>query len=602
MVRSDRKTIRRGFAVVAAAALVLAACGGGDDDTSPATSAPATTEAPGTTEPGADFPSSPGLADCDTNPTGCNSGPRAEGGTVTFIVDQGHDAVFNINRPDGGSVYLLQAIEGIFPMVGEFTPAGAWSWNYDLLADEPQLISEDPMTIVYNIRDEAVWSDGVPISVDDFLWNWYHNSGDETLCTACLPRSTAAWGNVASVEGSNNGKTVTITLKNTDPEWYARYGPSYPAHWSGDDISDPDGMTASSDYFHANVPDWSGGPYLVQSWDVNERLVMVPNPNWYGATKPTLDTLVKEFVTDRASWLPALQNREIDGGSPASFTPELLEEFSRAQNVYSAVGSGGAVWEHIDFNLVRVTDKALRQAIFTAIDVQDAQSRIFSAAAIPPLRGHHIFSSASPNYVDNTAGTGFGSGDAAAARAILEAAGYTGFEGNGSTLTAPDGTAVPPIEFSFLAANQNRAIFVELSQSYLADIGINLVPSPTDALGTTLTEGSYDLIIFGWSGSPVFTQAPYQYWHSESGSNFGKFSNADVDRLVDEARSQANIADSVSMINQASKIVIDEAYVLPMWDALNFMFVHDSVANIRDNHFSSLRAFHNMRQWGILAQ
>jgi hypothetical protein len=38
-----------------------------------------------------------------------------------------------------------------------------------------------------------------------------------------------------------------------------------------------------------------------------------------------------------------------------------------------------------------------------------------------------------------------------------------------------------------------------------------------------------------------------------------------------------------------------------MWDALNFMFVHDSLVNIRDNHFSSLRAFHNMAQWGILA-
>lgn len=604
MVRTDRSFARRIAAVFAAGALVLAACGGDDGDSGPGTTAaPATTAAPGTvtTEPGEEFPSSPGLDDCAENPTTCNSGSRAEGGVVTWVVDQGHDAVFNVNRPDGGSVYLLQAFEGLFPRTGYFAPSGEWTWDYDLLADEPQLVNQDPMTIVYNIRAEAVWSDGTPISVDDFLWNWNHNSGDETKCTACLPRSTAAWGNVANVEGSNNGKTVTITLTNPDPEWYARYGPGYPAHWTGDDINDPDGMTASSDFFHANVPDWSGGPYLVQSWDPNERIVMVPNPLWYGAIKPSVDRLVKEIVTDRGSWLPAIQNREVDGGSPASFTPELLEDFARANNVYTSVGSGGAVWEHIDFNLNRVPDKALRQAIFTAIDVQDARGRIFSAAATPPLRGHHVFTSASPNYVDNTAGTGFGSGDAAAARAILEAAGYTGFEGNGSTLTAPDGTPVPPIEFSFLAANQNRAIFVELTQSYLADIGITVVPSPTDALGTTLTGGDYDLVIFGWSGSPVFTQAPFQYWHSGSGSNFGGLNNADVDRLVDEARSQTDISVSVRMIHEASKIVIEEAYVLPMWDSLNFMFVHDSVANIRDNHFSSLRSQYNLAEWGVLA-
>jgi hypothetical protein len=38
-----------------------------------------------------------------------------------------------------------------------------------------------------------------------------------------------------------------------------------------------------------------------------------------------------------------------------------------------------------------------------------------------------------------------------------------------------------------------------------------------------------------------------------------------------------------------------------MWDSLNFMFVRDSLANVRDNHFSSLRSQYNMGDWGILA-
>jgi peptide/nickel transport system substrate-binding protein len=590
---------RRIAAAIGVTALLLAACGGSDDAAAPA---PAPTPAPDAA-PSEDFPSSPGLDDCPTNPT-CNSGPRAAGGTITWLVDQGHDAVFNIHRPDGGSVYLLQAINGLLPSMGYFGPDGVFVWDYDLLAEEPQIINESPQTIQYKIRPEAVWSDGTPITVDDFLWHWYHNSGREDQCVGCQPRATLFWENVESIVGADNGRTVTITMKAgvTDPEWFGRGGLSYPAHWSGLDWkAAPEIMGATSEYFYRTIPSYSAGPYLVDSWDRNERVVMVPNPAWYGAVKPSVDRIVKEFVTDRGSWLPAVQNRELDGGSPASFTPELLEDFQRAQGLYTQVGSGGAVWEHVDFNTTTVTDVALRRAVFTVIDIDGARSRIFSAAATPPRRGNHIFTSASPNYVDHVSALGYGSGDVAAARAILAAAGYTGMDGGAGALRAPDGTAVRDFRFSFLAANQNRAIFVELAQSWLADIGIRVTPSPTDNLGGALTGGEYELVIFGWSGSPLFTTAPQQYWKSDSGSNFGKLNNAQVDDLVTQTANQVDASLSVPLANQASLIVLEEAYVLPMWDSLNFSFVSQTLANVRDNNFSSLRAQYNLQDWGILA-
>jgi peptide/nickel transport system substrate-binding protein len=534
----------------------------------------------------------------------CNSGPRADGGRITWLIDQGHDAVFNVHRPDGGSVYLLQAMEGLFPRMGYFGPDGAWYWDYDLLAEEPQIIKDKPQTIQYKIRPEAVWSDGTPITVDDFRWHWYHNSGKEVLCVGCQPRATLFWENVKGIEGSDEGRTVTITmgLGKVDPEWFGRGGLSYPAHWSGLDWqAAPEIMGATSEYFYRTIPNWSGGPYLVESWDRNERVVMSPNPNWYGSTRVALNSIVKEFVTDRGSWLPAFRAGELDGGSPASFTPELLEDFARAQNGYTQVGSGGAVWEHLDFNMITVSDLALRRAIFTAIDVEDARSKTFSEAARPPRRGHHNFTSASPNYIDHVTPLGYGTGDVAVARKILADAGYTGMEGGAGALRAPNGSAVSDLRFSFLAANANRRIFVELAQGYLADIGVRVVPSPTDALGTTLVGGDYDLVIFGWSGSPLFTTAPQQFWKSDSGSNFGKFANDEVDDLVVKAANQVDASLSVEFVHAASKIVLEQAYVLPMWDSLNFMFVADRAANIRDNNFLSARSQYNLNEWGVLA-
>lgn len=482
---TTRTRSRRLLAALGAVALVAAACGDDDNGTQPS------------------GPANPGLEGCVTDPNDCNSGTRGEGGQIIWLVNQGHDGVYSTLRPEGNSVYLTQMLEGLTPRLGYFQPDGTWVWDYDLLVDEPQVTSQNPQTIVYNLRPEAVWNDGTPISADDFGWFWYHQSGDETLCVGCNPSSTTGWEDVASVEGSNDGKTVTVTLKEgrLSPEWFAIFGPSFPAHYPGIDWSTPEGMGQTSEYFLNTVPTWSGGPFVVESWTPDERVIMVPNPQWYGEIASSLDTLVKEVVSDQGSWLPALENGELSGGAPASFTPDLVEQFESAANTYTALGSAGAVWEHVDVNMDSITDVALRKAIFTAIDRLDARGRIFGSLE-PPLRNNHIFSQLSPYYQDLMSDRGYGSGDIEAARAILAEAGYTGYDTG--DLVAPDGTEVPDVRLAFLASNTNRATFVELAQSYLADIGVTVVPAPTPPadLGTVLTSQDYDLVIFGWSGSP----------------------------------------------------------------------------------------------------
>jgi peptide/nickel transport system substrate-binding protein len=544
----------------------------------------------------------PGLDGCEDRPLTCNEGEREDGGEIVWMINQGHDAVYNHHRPEGGSVYLFQMLEGIMPSTGQFLPDGEWEWNLDLFEEEPEIVNEDPQTMVYRIRDEAQWNDGTPIDVDDFRWIWYHNSGNEDHCVGCNPRATSGWDEVASIEGEDDGKTVTITLNDgiADPEWFARYELTYPAHASGEDIETPEGMGASSEYFLNTVPDWTAGPYLVESWTADESVVMVPNDNWYGSEQPTLDTLSKVIISDQGSWLPAMQNREIDGASPASFFVDLIGELDALPGVYHGTGSAGAVWDHVDINMDSITDVALRQAIFTAIDTEDAISRIFGGIVDPPQRLNHIFDQGSPYFEDKLTDTGYGTGDVDAALAILEDAGYTL---DGDTLMDPDGNAVPPLRFAWLDGNENRATFVELSQSYLADIGIEIEPqaTPGDQLGTVLEGQDFDLVIFGWSGSPLFTSSPHQFYNSESGSNFGKLTNDELDTLTEEVRNQIDIADSAVLANQAVEIVMDEAYSLPLWDTLNLMFVSDEFANIRDNHNSSLRSLYNLEAWGVLA-
>src|SRR5690606_39810675 len=65
--------------------------------------------------------STDGLADCAEHPNTCNSGERADGGDITWIVDSLPGAWATLS-PEGGSVYTLQMLHGTLPHTGHWEP------------------------------------------------------------------------------------------------------------------------------------------------------------------------------------------------------------------------------------------------------------------------------------------------------------------------------------------------------------------------------------------------------------------------------------------------------------------------------------------------
>lgn len=559
-----------------------------------------------------------GFDDCDEFPNTCNSGERADGGDITWLVDQAPGAWMGFS-PEGGSVYTLQGVtSGILPYTGQWEPDGEeYAYNMDLLAEEPELLSDgsgdEPFRFQFVLRDDAEWDDGTPITADDFRMVWYLSASEEEgHCEGCRSRSTEPFDQIESIEGDDDGKTVTITLKEgeADPEWFG-WGSAHhiagglvPAHLmeeQGWDIDEPADVGEYFEYLNDNMPEFSGGPYVIAEGNLDEQIIKEPNPNWYGEEQPTLDTVIMRFLTDEGAWQSALENREIHGGTPASFPQDVIEGIEGLPDVHSHITPGSS-WEHVDFNLAneQLQDVELRRAIFTAIDVEDINQRIFGEI-FPEIERQtsHLFFSDSPYHEDVVTDTGQGSGDVEAAIEILEAAGY---ELDGETLTL-DGEEIGPFRLR-ATSNPVRDTSMELLQSMLAEIGIeaNIETIGAADLGPVLGEGDYDIIQFGWSGSPFFTEAPAQFWHSESGSNFGGYENEQVDQLVDQVQQQSDLEEAADLANEAAAIVAEDAYVLPLHWSPVVAFVADDYVNIRQNPNSSLRGTYNIGEWGQLAE
>jgi peptide/nickel transport system substrate-binding protein len=576
--------------------LVLAACAPDDDDVIPDD----------------EVELQPGFDDCADNPNTCNAGERDDGGSITWVVNALPGA-WNALSPEGGSVYTLKMLQGIFPHTGTWLPDGVtFEHNMDLLAAEPELLSEDPFSFQFQIREEAVWNDGTPISADDFIALWKLASSDEQgMCEGCRSRSTGAWDQIESIEGTDDDKTVTVTLEagEANPEWTALYSshgitgglvPAHVAEEEGFDLDDPADVGEYFEFLNDTFPTWSGGPYVLVEGDLENQVIKEPNENWYGEVDPTLDTIVIRFIDDEPSWIPALATGEIHGSSPAAtFDEDIIAQIEEQPNVFLDITRGPS-WEHIDFNLdvPEFDDVALRQAIFTAIDVDDIVDRTYRIAFPDATRRtNHQFDVDSPYHVDHVTATGQGSGDVDAALEILEGAGY---EFDGQTLTL-DGEQVGPFRLRATPTTV-RVTSMNLVQDYLADIGIEIIIETIDDLGAVLEGQDYDIVQFGWSGSPFFTGLAFQQWHSDIPSNFGNYSNPEVDELSELARSATTLEEAAEHTNAAAEIVTEDAYVLPIADVPVYIFVTDSYTNIRDNTASSLRGLYNHEEWGLVAQ
>ena len=105
------------------------------------------------------------------------------------------------------------------PVAFHLTPDFKVVMNKDLL-DSAEQTSEDPQTIVYKIKQNAAWSDGTPISADDFIYLWKNLNG--TIKDNDVS-GTTGYDQIKSVEGSDNGKTVTVVFKTPFSDWKALF-------------------------------------------------------------------------------------------------------------------------------------------------------------------------------------------------------------------------------------------------------------------------------------------------------------------------------------------------------------------------------------------
>ncbi|SDD16465.1 ABC transporter substrate-binding protein [Glycomyces harbinensis] len=576
-----RSAATTSFAAIAAAlTLAVGACGGGE---------PADTTV--------------GFEDCETDPTTCNSGPRADGGDLVWAVDGKWEAWGQADIY-GSSLATSVINQPLRPSVFSFDQNGEIHYNDGIYAEAPELLAEAPLTVAYHLKEEATWGEGTPIGIDDFIWHWRATSGDEAQCAGCTPASSYG-SNVASIEEAEDGAiVVTYDEGYLDAEWYAAGVITHPAHLAEarghpDWRTDPAQMAASIADFSENPPlDYSAGPFRMVEGELGVYAKYVPNEEWTGSQQSTLDSLTLKYIESADAMATELRQGTIDGAAPSSFDPEVLDQIAGDENLkYSVAPQSG--WSHIDANLNNpfLAEEPLRQALFTAIDADEVNDRAYGSAYedIETMQ-NVLFRPDSEYWTDQVEDGGIGSGDLEAARGILEAAGYTW---EGEQLLTPGGEAVSLRYRTGLEGNAFTPIIQDLVITYLDELGIEVEadPIPAGELNSVLEAKDWDLIQFSWIETPLFAASAADYWGE---GNHTGFQDDEVDAIVDELATTLDRDRAAELNNQAAQISLDRAVQLPLAWTPALVMVNKDVVNVRDNWATTMRVFSNVGEWGFV--
>ena len=493
-----------------------------------------------------------------------------QGGTVTFA-GGGDPKGFNVNTSKDNGSEVQNVIANVYPSVFRTHPDLSVRLDTELM-DGAELTAEQPQTVTYRIRGDAVWSDGTPISADDFIYFWEQQNGtieDNDVA------STVGYQDIGSVTGSADGKTVTARFDRPFADWQTLFFNLLPSHYVR---QQPGGWNTGLDRRPERIP--SGGPFRIARHDRDRSLTLERNPGYWG--RPAhLDRIIMRVLPDAEAQGNAMINGEVDVIYPRPQV-DLVRRVQGLPDVASQV-QFGLSFEHLTFNLRHpiLQDLAVREAIALAIDRQQLLERtvgLFSDRA--QVLGNRVWMVGQPGYEDHSGG--YGRGDVQAATARLERAGWV--EGAGG-VRVKNGRKLL-LRYITTPGDFTRYRGGELLQGQLARIGIELDvrPVPTnDFFGDQLPNGGFEIAAFAWVGGPFAISGSRDIYVTGGGGNYGRFSDPEVDALFKQATAELDPVRSTELANQIDRKLWEGLPVIPLYQRPTFLAWRGTLRNVVEN-------------------
>jgi oligopeptide transport system substrate-binding protein len=420
-------------------------------------------------------------------------------------------------------------------------------------------VSEDGTVVTYHLRPDGMWTNGDPVTANDFVYSWkrtlspvlaadyayqlYGIVGAQEY-NSCTPPDSAKCEGLADQVGVRAVDDLTLEVTLTSPQpWFV--GQS--AHHSflavhqatveqfGEQWTEP-----------ANIV--TNGPFQLEAWEHEASIDLVKWDEWRNADEVDLTRVNGRIIVDGLTRVQAFEAGEItatDGGELAPQEMPRLKELEEYEQ-YEYLGT-----YYYGFNVENVSDVNQRRAMSLAVDRQTIIDNVAQADQVPATgmtpAGIPGFDEINPDSPWTPA-----SGDLEQAQQLMDQVQSPKTNINLFHNNAPGHREIAvAVQDMWSELGITTTIRAQEWAQYLEFLG----PPPSNQV---------DVFRLGWIYDFADAINGLELWTCDSGNNNTNFCNEEFDGLVEEARQTPDEAARFELYAQAEQIMFGEDGELPI--------------------------------------
>lgn len=522
------------------------------------------------------------IAGCGSSSSGSSSGTAASSGQTTAATAASTMAAATSDADGDTFIYAISSeCKTLDPGISNYLSSSSILMNLfmglEMVGEDGKSVvpgcaesydvSHDGLVYTFHLYDDLKWSDGSPLTAEDFRWSWIRELKPETA-SGCSSNLYVIKNAEEFANGSCNEEDVGVkAVDDTTLEVTLNAPTSYFA----DMLCEAAYMPVQRAAVEGSA-DWSqnadtficNGAYQMAAIDHDADYVLKKNPYYKFADDVSVENIRVVFISDSTTALTAFKNGEIDATN--NLSAQAVSEYTGTDSLksFNTIGT-----TYFTINCDRITDARVRQALGMALDKDTICANLVASKP-----------EAATGFVPHGVSYYEGSDDFRTVVGDLQTYDPDGAKQLLDEAVA-DGYQIPDsIELIVSNDNEIKTIAQAMQAMWKDTLGLNveITTYESNTYWDIYDEHEFAIAYDGWTGDyddpstmlEVFSQARQDsQWFDDAAMQY--------DDLLDKAAAETDPATRFGYFTNAEKLLFEDAPEIPLYYKVSQILVSDRV-------------------------
>lgn len=429
-------------------------------------------------------------------------------------------------------------------------------------------VSADGLTYTFTLRPAAKWSNGDPVTANDFIASWRRaltpSLGSDYASMLFVVQGAEAFNkDLANFDqvglAAPDSHTLRVTLEHRTPYFLSLLTHEiwFPVHLR---TIEQFGSVAARNNPWARPGRLVGnGAFTLTAWRAGQEIVVEKSGTYWDSANVRLrgihfhaiDSLDVEERAFRAQQLHVTD----------ALPPGKADVYRRdAPHLLRIDPLLGTYFYRLNTLRPFLNDVRVRRALALAVDRTAIVEKILRGDQLPA----HAF--VPPGTAGYQSGATIAT-DVEAARRLLAEAGY------------PGGKGLPRFELLFNSSESHRLVAEAVQEMWRRELGVDVALSNQElkSILDTRRAGNYEVLRSVWTADFVDPMSFLDIWRSDSGNNYTGWRSANYDALLFAAGRELDQAKRYALLQEAEGLLLDAAPLIPIYHYTHVFLIQPSV-------------------------